>query len=132
MKCSLASKVNMVAHKSTRYKQAKRHYGNAKATPLTCQEQHKSNPHYLIVFLQNTAYNLSHLANLNWLRSLPCFLWAFLKVSFLRLLADLSIMVHDQNFHSFGKYLGKLLNGCLQLDFLAECRKVSLTTLACV
>lgn len=41
-------------------------------------------------------------------------------------------MVSDQNFHNIGKYLEKLLDGWLQLDFLAECRKGSLTTLAWV
>lgn len=42
----------------------------------------------------------------------------FLKRSF-------SKAADDQNFHHFGKYLGKCLDGCLQLDFSVESRKGS-------
>lgn len=31
--------------------------------------------------------------------------------------------------HHFGKFLGKLFNACLQLDFFDECRKGLLPTL---
>lgn len=102
---------------------------NATSAKNNINQTHRA---YLFFFFPNMAYNLSHLASLNWLRSLPCFCGLFLKVSFLRLLANWSIMVKNTNFHKFGKYLGKLFDGCLQLAFLAECKKGSLTALAWV